>query len=40
MKSNVEEELKALRTPEDAAKCVDLNYMVFNYGKFHNNFVN
>ena len=21
-------------------KCIDLNYMVYNYGKFHNNVVN
>ena len=36
----IEAKLINLRTGEDEAMCVDLNYMVFNYGKFHNNLVN
>mmetsp|Transcript_12372 Transcript_12372/g.15779 ORF Transcript_12372/g.15779 Transcript_12372/m.15779 type:complete len:192 (+) Transcript_12372:11-586(+) len=38
--ASVEDQLAQLRTKEDMDKCVDLNFMVFNYGKFHNNFVN
>ena len=38
---SVEEQLKELREADGSQdKCVDLNFMVFNYGKFHNNKVN
>ena len=29
-----------LRTEEEAKKCLDLNYMVFTYGKYHNDGIN
>ena len=38
--ASAEEKLDALRSPSDKEKCIDMTYMVFNYGKFHNNVVN
>ena len=38
--ANCEKKLTEIQSKEDKEKCVDLNYMVFTYGKFHNNFVN
>ena len=35
-----EEELAELCTKKSDQKCVDLNFMVFNYGRFHNNVIN
>ena len=35
---SIQESVAELSTDKD--KCVDLNFMVFNYGKFHNNKVN
>ena len=35
-----EKKLQEIRSKEDMDKCVDLNYMVFNYGKFHANTIN
>ena len=40
MNKTIEEQLVELRDETEKDKCVDLNDMVFNYGKFHNNFVN
>ena len=38
---SVEEQLSKLRSEDGGdQKCVDMKYMVFNYGKFHNNIVN
>ena len=37
----VEQGLAELKKETNSeGKCVDLNQMVFTYGKFHNNFVN
>ena len=36
----IQAKLADLRTADEPEKCADLNYMVFNYGKFHNNLVN
>ena len=37
----IEEELQSLREQDGKnSKCVDMNYMVYNYGKFHANAIN
>ena len=36
----VEQQLASLRDEGQKDKCVDLNFMVFNYGKFHDNGIN
>ena len=42
LKKTIDDEVKSLSKKAGAedAVCVDMNYMIFNYGKFHNNFVN
>ena len=40
MSKTIEEELDGMRDAGQKDKCVDLNYMIFNYGKFHNNHIN
>ena len=39
-KKTIDERVDDLKDPDHAGACADLNYMVFNYGKFHNNLVN
>ena len=42
MKNSItlEEKLNELRGKNVDQKCVDLNFMVYNYGRFHNNVIN
>ena len=37
---SLEQQVLNLRTEEEAQKCLDLNYMVFTYGKYHNDAIN
>ena len=37
---SLEQQVLNLRTEEEAKKCLDLNYMVFTYGKYHNDAIN
>ena len=36
----IEQKVRELSRSQDIDKCVDLNYMVYNYGRFHNNKIN